>query len=91
MHITPILAESFQSFRNYLSKHKLNPRHFAYVGSVWNLRGYRGLVVTVGHWWKNPKYRNQEFYDQLNQYVYSGLISVIQGTWESEDDYARLK
>lgn len=91
MSVTPIFAESYRIFRTYLSEHQLNPRHFAYIHSDHNIRGYRGVAITIGRWWRNPKYRNIDFYGILNSMVTQGTISVIHGSWVSEDRYLLLR
>ncbi|KEK23967.1 hypothetical protein [Bacillus gaemokensis] len=89
--VTPVLAQSLSAFKAYIEEHKLNISHFSYINSGDNLRGYRGLIITVGRWWRNDRYRSIEFYDTINSLVYNGHVSVIQGTWESEDSRMKMK
>lgn len=89
MSVTPVLAESQRAFDEYIRQHQLNTRHFSYIRNEWNLRGYRGLVVTVGRWWRNGRYRTEGFYEEINSLIYKGDISIIQGTWDSQS--SRLK
>ncbi|GAB6253546.1 hypothetical protein BCSAG_48640 [Bacillus cereus] len=81
--ITPVLAESYNAFRSYIEQHNLNTSHFSYINNGDNLRGYSGLIVTVGCWWRNERYRSMGFHDVLNSYVHTGRVSLIKGTWES--------
>jgi len=87
MSITPILAENETKFRSYLKEHKLNSRHFSYIATSENLRGYRGLIITVGRWWRNPRYDNPRFYEFINSLTYGGRVSIIQGTWDYDESH----
>lgn len=81
--VTPVLAESYPAFRSYIKEHDLNVSHFSYTNNRESLRGYSGLVITVGHWWRNERYRSMGFHDFLNSCIHSGRLSLVKGTWES--------
>ncbi|MEX3625210.1 hypothetical protein [Viridibacillus arvi] len=76
MKITPVLAESYQSFREFIKCNELKLNHFAYISNESNLRGHVGVVLTIDSWWKNPNY-NMEFLEFFNISVQSRRISSI--------------
>jgi hypothetical protein len=81
----PVLAENQHTFKRYLHEHKLNPAHFDYVTGEGSIRGRRGVIMTVGKWWRNPTYRSEGFSMALSSHVSVGGISLIPAVWESED------
>lgn len=72
-----VLAESGQEFREYRNKNKLNRRHFEYLYNSEHMRGYRGVIIGLGNWWMNPKYRSRSFYENLTMAVSIGDISYV--------------
>jgi hypothetical protein len=84
-----VLAENQREFRRYIDENNLNLGHFEYVGV--NIRGVRGAMITVGKWWRNPNYRNEEFAHYLSMCVNAGLISLIPAIWGEEYQYQLLR
>lgn len=85
--ITAVLAENRSVFQSYLQYNKLNPQHFAYINRSETIRGYSGVILTVGRWWRNDNYEMQSFRDYVNTLVNRGVISIIAVNWETNDSY----
>lgn len=86
MSRVPVMAESQHAFKQYIEEHKLNRGHFDYISGEGSIRGRRGVILTVGKWWRNPNFqRNEDFAQILNGMVNTGCISLIPAVWESED------
>lgn len=81
----PVLAENYNMFMMYIRENDLNRGHFDYLGTENSIRGRRGVILTVGRWWRNPNYRNEGFAKELSSCVNTGLISIIPAQWERED------
>lgn len=82
----PVLAENLRMFNLYIESNKLNRGHFDYVVGQGSIRGRRGVILTVGKWWRNPTYRNQDFYEALTSIVNVGGISLVPAMWDIEDN-----
>lgn len=89
MKIIPVMAENYNKFCAYLKENNLNKRHFAYISDPQQLRGYDGIVLCIGLWSQNVKYSNYDFWDLVTYLRYSGRVSFIKASWESEDILAR--
>lgn len=76
--IVPVLAESHTEFIRFIKEMNLNRGHFAYITKDQGLRGYRGLVLTVGNWWSNANY-DSDFHHYLEVMARHGQVSVVKG------------
>jgi hypothetical protein len=82
----PVLAENKRVFEEYIRYHRLNRGHFDYIVGQNVIRGRRGIILTIGKWWRNPSYRNEDFAEILKVHVNTGNISLIPVVWDIDDN-----
>lgn len=82
MKITPVLAENYEVFVRFIKEQNLNIGHFAYISHYEGIKGYRGLIITVSRYWRNPNY-NADFFSCLEDMSKIGHVSVIKGLWST--------
>lgn len=81
-----VLAENFGEVVNYVKNNNLNMKHFEYSVGKNTFSGYRGVVILLGRWWRNPAYESKEFFGLLNYYKDTGSISCVKVQTDKDDD-----
>lgn len=73
-----VLAPNREAFMGYLADNRLNPAHFHFISGVNDTRGIRGVVISVGRWWRNHGYQNADFLNAFDSMIKTGAVSHVQ-------------